>query len=123
MPVIRKRHDRSPADAQHLAQHLQRPVGLLQSLAQDDVIEDAIRKVGEALVDIALKDGDAAGDRALHFRARDLHAAPFDAFVRGQPFEQFAFAAAQIEHLHAVLDDAADDGVIAAPSVLHAIFS
>ena len=48
----------------------------------------------------------------------DLDAAPLDALVLGQPLQQFAVAAAQVQHLGVGLDQLADDGVVAAPQHL-----
>ena len=114
MAEIRKRHDGAAAHPQHLPKHLTRPVSLLERLAEDDVIEGRVGVIGESLVEIALEDRDAAGDGALDFGAGELDAARIDALIGGEPFEQLAFAAAEVEHAAAGLDDLADDRVIAA---------
>ncbi len=115
VPEIGKRHDHPPADAQHFVQNLERPVRLLQRLAKDDVIERLVRVVREPFVDVALIDRYAARDRAPHAASGDLDAAGVHSLVLGQPLQQLAFAAAQIEHLGVRLDNFPDDGVIAAP--------
>ena len=88
--------------------------GLLQGLREDHVIEGLVGIVGQPFVDIALEYADAARDRLLHFGAGDFHAARVHALIAGQPLQQFAFAAAQVEHLGVGLHNLADDGVVAA---------
>src|SRR6185437_3470075 len=118
MGEIRKRHDAMAADAQHLPKYFQRLAGFLQRLAEDDVVEDIVRVIGKSLLDIALKNGDAARNSALDQRSRDLDTARIDAFVRGKPCEQLAVAATEIEHFCSRLNNVADDGVVAAPEKL-----
>ena len=109
MAEVRKRDDRPPAHAQHLLQHLQRGARFLQRLAQDHVIERLVRIIREALIDIALIDRNAPRNRAAHLRRRNLHAAREHLLMFRQPGQQLAFAAAEIEHAAAGLDDLADD--------------
>src|SRR5436190_19875362 len=111
---IRKCHDRPPSNAQHLSQDFERMTALLQRLAENHVIEGAIRIVCQTFVDIALIRGYTARDCSLHLAARDLNAARFDTFVRGQPLQQFTLAAAEVEHTRARLDNFPYDCVIAA---------
>ena len=70
VPEIRKRHNRPPSHAQHLAQDLQRMPRLLQRLAQDHVIERLVRIIRKPLLDIALIHRNSARNRPLHLRAR-----------------------------------------------------
>ena len=63
-------HNHAVSDAQHLPQHGERVVRLLQRLAEDDVIERAVGVFADAGFDVALVDGDAAGNGALGVGAR-----------------------------------------------------
>src|ERR1039457_404411 len=65
-----------------LPQHPQRVPRLLQRLAQNHVIERLVRIIGQPMVDVALIDRHAAGDGALHLRARNLHAARIHARIQ-----------------------------------------
>ena len=94
MAEIREGHDAPAPHAQHFAQHPPRLPRFLQGLAEDHVIEGVVGIVGQPLIDIALKHGDPARDRAAHFLARDLDAARIHVLVRGQPMQQFALATA-----------------------------
>ncbi len=87
-------------------------------LAQDHIVEGLIREIGERVLDVAVKDGNAARDGLPHFRAFNLHAARIHALVFGEPGQQLALAAAQIQHASVGLDDVADDGVVAASEQL-----
>ena len=111
---IRKRHDGAPAHAQHLAENPERVASLLQGLAEDHVIERVIGIILEHFVDVALIGRHAARDGPLHLGGRDLNAARIHSLVLGQPVEQLAFAASEIQHLAIRLDDVADDGEILA---------
>ena len=115
---VRKGHDSIVANAQHLSQNFQRVPGFLQRLAEDDVLECLGGIVGQAFVDIALINGHAARDGPLHQRSVDLHAAGIHALVNREPFQQFAIAAAEVQHLGVGLHDFADDGVVAAAQQL-----
>ena len=79
MPEIRKRHDRVPADAQHVLEHDARMPRRLQSLRQDHVVEGVVGIVGEVGVGVALDHGETLGDAFVDAFARELDAAPVDA--------------------------------------------
>ena len=80
--------------AQHFAQHFERGARFLQGLAQDHIIEGLVGKIGQRVLNVAVKNRDAAGNGLPHFRAFNLHAACIHALVLGQPGQQFAFATA-----------------------------
>src|SRR5579863_9130105 len=68
MAEIGESHDGAASDAQHFAEDVDGGAGFLKSLAENDVVEDFIGVVGEGFLDVALKNGDAAGDGAAdHF--------------------------------------------------------
>src|SRR5205823_6591190 len=85
---------------------------------ENHVIECLVGVIGQPFVDVALEDRDAACDGFLYLGAGDFHAARIHALGGGQPLQQFAFAAAQVEHLGPRLDNFADDGIIAAAQEL-----
>ena len=114
MAEIGKGHDHVAPHPRHLVQHLAWVQGFLQSLGQNHVVESAVGIIRQALINIALKHGNAAGDGAFHLLPRDFHAARVHALVNGQPLQQLGFAAAEVEHLGAIRHDLADDGVVAA---------
>jgi len=100
--------------AQHFAQYFEWRAGFLQGLAQDHVVERLVGKIGQRVFDIAVKNGDASRDGLPHFGAFDLHAARIHALVFGQPREQFALAASQVQHASPRLNNGADNRVVAA---------
>src|SRR5580692_912433 len=115
---IRKGDDGAASHAQHILKHLERRSCFLQSLAEDHIIETLIGKVGEGFFKIAVKYRNAARDGALRLGSGDLHAARIHMFVGRQPFQKFAFAAAEVEHAGVGFDQFADDGVVAAAEQL-----
>src|SRR5205085_12121740 len=81
-------------------------------LAQDDVIENPVRIILQAMIDIALINRNTPGDCALYALSVQLDPACFHSLVLLQPREQFAIAATQIEYACLWLDQFADDCVI-----------
>ena len=67
---IRECHDGVTPYAQHLPHNLEGAKRLLESLAQDDVIESLVRIARQPLLDISLVDGDTPRDRLLHLGRR-----------------------------------------------------
>lgn len=110
---VRKRHDRMAADAQHLLKHAERMAGFLERLGQDDVIERLFRVFGHRLVDVAVIDRDAPGDRFLNQLAVDLDAARLHLLVLAQPGQQRAVPASQVEHPRSGRNQFRDESKIA----------
>src|SRR5439155_11463502 len=104
---IRERHDAVAADAQHVFEHRARPARRLQSLRQDDVIEGVVRIILQVGVGVALDDGEAFGDAFVDALARQFYAAAVDAAAFQKP-QQFAVAAANVEHPRAALHHVGD---------------
>ena len=98
--------------------HFERRACFLQSLAEDDVIESLIGQVGQGFFEIAVKYRNAAGDGPLRLWPGDLDASRIHMFVRRQPRQQLAFAAAEIEDAGVGFNQFADDGVVAAAKQL-----
>lgn len=79
MAEIGKRHDRMPADAQHVLEHDARTAGRLQRLREDHVVEGVVRIIGKVGVRVPLDHREALGDAFVDAFARQLDAAPVDA--------------------------------------------
>src|SRR5580658_10678735 len=82
---VRERDDGAASDSQHFAQHFERSARFLQRLAEDYVVERLIREIGERVLDVAVKDRNASGNRLPDFSALDLDAASIHAFVFRKP--------------------------------------
>src|SRR5580693_8247039 len=82
---IRERDNGPRTDPQHAAQHPQRIARLLQSLAEDDVIESPVGIIVERGFEIALVYGNSACDSLLRASARLLYAARVHLLVVAQP--------------------------------------
>src|SRR5579872_1766100 len=111
---IRKRDDPALRDPEHPLQYPERIPGLLQSLAEDRVIERAIGIIVQRRFQIALIHGNPARDSFLHACAGHLDAARIYILVFAKPREELALAAPQVEHASLGLYQLADDGVVAA---------
>src|SRR5262249_19877142 len=94
--------------------HATRAKRLLQSLAEDYVVESLIRIIRQTLIDIALINGNTAGNGALNLRAGDFDAARIHTLVLSQPLEQFAITATEVQDFCVRLNDFANDPVVAA---------
>ncbi|MNG11706.1 hypothetical protein D3C84_952630 [compost metagenome] len=101
--------DAALADAQHLRQHLVREVQGLQRLGHHHHVEAVAGEVAQALVEVLLDDVDALGDALGDVVRVDLQAIAADPLVLGQPGEQFAIAAAEVEYPAAGGDPVLDD--------------
>ena len=99
---------RVAADAQHVFEHDARLPRRLQRLRQDDEIEGVVGIILEIGVGVALHHGKALGDAFVDALARQFDAAAVDA-ARFQKAQQFAVAAADIEHARARLHHIGDD--------------
>ncbi len=80
----------------------------LQGLRQDDVIERVVGIVAKVGIGVALDHGQTLRDALVHALARQLDAAPVDIAALAQKPEQFAVAAADVEHLRPALDHLGD---------------
>ena len=109
MAEIGEGDDGALADAQHLLQHLARVAGGLERLGQDDVIETVVGIIGEIDVGVALDHRKALGDAIVDAFLRNLDAARVHVLGLGEEPQQFAVAAADIEHPRAALDHAGDE--------------
>jgi hypothetical protein len=99
------------ADAQHVLEHDAGLTGGLQGLRQHDVIKSVVRIVGEIGVGVTLDHGEALGDALVDTFARQLDAAPVDATAL-QQLEEFAVAAADIEHARPGIDHVGDEQMV-----------
>ena len=89
-------HDAGAADAQHLAQQPVRRVHHLQRLAHHHIVEAALVEVGQAFVEVALNDIDAAVHAGGDVVQIQLQAVAAYIAGRGQVGQQGAIAAAQV---------------------------
>ena len=108
MAEIGEGDDGALADAQHLLQHQPRVAGGLKGLGQDDVIEAVVGIIGEIDVGVALHHRKPPGDAIIDALLRNLHPARVNALGVRKQAEQFAVAAADIQHPRADLDHAGD---------------
>ena len=109
MAEIRERDDRPVADAQQILEHGARIARRLQRLRQDHEIEALVGIEDEVAVGVALDDRQAARHAFVDAALRDLDAAAVDALVALQQLQQFAVAAADVEHARARRDEVGDD--------------
>ena len=98
MAEVRKRHHGVAADPQHVLEHDPRPARRLQGLRQDDVVERIVGIVGKIGVGVALDHRQALGDAFVDALARQLDAAAVDAALLAEDAQQFAVAAADVQH-------------------------
>ena len=99
MAEIRERHDGAAADAQHVFQHHARLPRRLQRLRQDHVVEGIVGIIRQVGVGVALDHRESLGDALVDALARKLDAAAVDIARLGEQTQQFAVAAADVEHL------------------------
>ena len=86
----------------------------LERLAEDDPVVGEVAELGEALVQVALDDGQPALDAADDVVGLDLDAAGVDLLLALEALEQLARAAAEVQHAGAPLDQLDDEVVVAA---------
>ena len=118
MAEIGEGDDRLPPDAEHLLDDDTRPVGRLQRLAEDDIVEGIVGIVDEIGVGVALDDREAARDAFVDAALADLDAAPVDPARRLEERQELAVAAADVEDARAGLDQLGDDEMVDAGDVL-----
>ena len=98
MAEIGERHDRMPADAQHVLEHQARMPRRLQRLRKDHVVEGVIGVVGEVGVGVALDHREPLGHALVDPLARELDPAPVDPARLGEKPQELAVAAADVAH-------------------------
>jgi hypothetical protein len=104
VPEIWKRHDGVAADAQHVLEHLARLAGSLQGLRQNHVVKGVIGIVDEIGIGIALNYREPLGNAFVDAFARELDPSTVGAAPLGKDSQQFAIAAANIEHPRAAFN-------------------
>ncbi len=86
----------------------------LERLAQHHVIEGAGGIIRQIVVGVALDHAEAVAHAGVHARLRQLHAAPVHVLLAGEIGQQFAVAAADVEHARARIDHLGGQSEIAA---------
>ena len=96
------------ASRKQLRQHRPRRPHRLQRLGEDGVVEGAVRIFGEVAVGVALKRGQPLDEAGGHVVRPDLQAPALHGLVALKQFQQFAGAAAHVEHARAGAHEAQD---------------
>src|SRR5581483_8228692 len=95
-------------------EHLARPAGRLQGLAQHDIVERVLGIGGEVAVGVALDDAKPVPDTGIDAGLAQFDAARVDRLLPRQIAQQRPVAAADIEHARARLDHRGDQLEVAA---------
>ena len=103
MAEIGERHDGAPTDAQHLLQHAPGLAGRLQGLRENDIVEGVVGIIGEIRIGVALNHEEALRHAIIHAALRQFDAARVHIARLAQQAQQFAIAAAHIQHPRAAL--------------------
>src|SRR5580693_307787 len=91
-------NDGATANAQHVFEHDAGLARGLQRLRQDDIVESIVRVIDEICVGVALNYRQSLGDTIVDALLGELDSPPVDASLLGQEPQQFAVAAADVEH-------------------------
>src|SRR5580704_13735592 len=110
---IRECYDGLASHAEHFTQHFKRCARFLKGLAEDYIVERLIGEIGECVLDVAMKNRNAAPYGLPHLSALNLHPTSIHVLILGEPGQQLALPAAEVQHARIGLDDFADDGVVA----------
>ena len=109
---IRNADDDLLADPQRLKDHRARLQDLLQTFVKDHVIKALVGIIGEARVDVDVRDREALFHAPVNGLFVDLDTGAVAATIFDQKFQQNTVAAAQIQHAGALLDPLDDDLMI-----------